>query len=96
MSSAVLSSEVNKDNSFVWDPESVSDLKIDDEVYYYPFPTRKIFSHAWKFFRCKRGINYGSEQPVFCLRCCQKMKAKAGEQPKFLLYSLKWKQGYAT
>ena len=96
MSSAVLSSEVNKDKPFDWDPESVTDVKIDDEVYYHPYPTRKNGSNVWKFFRCKRGINYASEQPVFCLRCCQKMKAKAGQQPKFLLYSLNWKQGYTT
>ena len=52
----MLSSEVNKDKPFVWDPESVSDVKIDDEVYYYPFPTQKNGSNVWKFFRCKRGI----------------------------------------
>ena len=38
MSSAVLSSEVNKDKPFVWDQESALDVKIDYEVYYHPFP----------------------------------------------------------
>jgi hypothetical protein len=89
--------EPDKGKAFIWDPNNESSVKIDGDEYYHPFPQRKGSSDAWKFFRCKRGINYeGTQQPVFCLRCCQKMKAKQGEQPKMLFYSLKWKQGFTT
>ena len=36
-----------------------------------------------KFFRCKAGLNNSVDQPVFfCLRCCQRMRAKSTRATK--------------
>jgi hypothetical protein len=90
------SSDLLKDRAFVWDPNNISTVKIDDDEYYHPYPSKPNASPAWKFFRCKTGTDYSTEQPIFCLRCCKRMRAKPGDQSKMHFYSLKWKQGYTT
>ena len=80
----------------VWDPDNTSTVKINDDEYYHPISSKTNPYDAWKFFRCRTGLNYSTDQPVFCLRCCQRMKAKAGEEEKMMFYSLKWKQGCTT
>ncbi len=54
------------------------------------FDPWKGSSDPWKFFQGKRGNNYeGVQQWLFCLLsvlCFQKMEAKSGKQPKYLVF----------
>ena len=47
------------------------DIIVDNIAYYHPYPSNSKASKVWKYFRCKRSVEY-SEQGhcVYCMECC--------------------------
>ncbi len=57
-----------------------------------------IFYDADSMLNAKHFIcltNNKSETDVYCLRCCKKLKSKAGEQMNYSFHILKWQLGYS-
>ena len=68
---------------------------MDDVAYYHPYPSNPKGSNVWKYFRCKRGVEYSQEE--HCLSCIEcRLQQIHGDKTKTIFFTVIWYNGGPT
>ena len=66
-----------------------ADIIVDDVAYCHPYPSNPKAQNVWKYFRCKRGVEYSQQgHCLYCMECCsQQIHGDKLENKNYIFYS---------